>query len=347
MKSMKTHFTIFYSWQSDIPASHKFIQSCIDKAVKELNRKKSLEFDVQINIDRDTKNTSGSPAITSTILDKIDNADIFVADVTLINNMFINRFLGKRLTPNPNVLIELGYAIKALGWDRIICINNLNLGANEQLPFDIRGHRISTFKSLSDKEKSSLTSTLSVAIKSIVDSYPAIIKKRKTQLFKNHDEEIFRQIQELLTERQLEEDLNVVVGSLHYKASDTARWIKFIRFYDNTLNHFTNPEVDKAFSALTKQVEAFKNQVIIKINKQVNKGKRLYEYQEPITDEIRHEVDENTWFFVSKDPWFGESWIEADQRIAGYGRELNQAADDALSSYREFLKVYKSNILLG
>jgi hypothetical protein len=44
---------------------------------------------------------------------------VFVADVTPIN-----AGSDHRLCPNPNVLIELGYAVKALGWSRIVMVLN-------------------------------------------------------------------------------------------------------------------------------------------------------------------------------------------------------------------------------
>lgn len=73
----------------------------------------------------------------SVILDKIERATVFIADVSLINSGFDRR----PLTPNPNVLFELGYAVRALGWERILLVFNQASGSIEQLPFDIRAHR--------------------------------------------------------------------------------------------------------------------------------------------------------------------------------------------------------------
>lgn len=39
-------------------------------------------------------------------------------------------------TPNPNVMIELGYAIKSLGWDRIILLYDKDFGEIEEIPFE-------------------------------------------------------------------------------------------------------------------------------------------------------------------------------------------------------------------
>lgn len=69
-----------------------------------------------------------------------DCSDIFVADVTIING----DYLGRK-TPNPNVLIELGYAIKSLDWNRIILLYNEDYGSIEEIPFDINHQRMTKY----------------------------------------------------------------------------------------------------------------------------------------------------------------------------------------------------------
>lgn len=111
-----SQITIFYSWQSDLPNSttRGLIESSIEAAVK------SLRDTVTIFADRDTQGIIGSPDIVQTIFSKIDECDIFVADVTSVANYHplnkdgdeINRL---KSTPNANVMIELGYATQAVG----------------------------------------------------------------------------------------------------------------------------------------------------------------------------------------------------------------------------------------
>ena len=126
--------TIFYSWQSDIKVSRNFISDCLDKL------RKKIKDIVLCDIDRDTQGLAGAPDIGDSIYEKIDSADIFIADVTIIN-----RDYAGRKTPNPNVMIELGYAIKSLGWDRIILLYDKDFGEVEELPFDISHRRITSF----------------------------------------------------------------------------------------------------------------------------------------------------------------------------------------------------------
>ena len=130
--------TIFYSWQSDVePSKHRyFIERCLKSALNELEQ----GANVYMEYDRDTAGLNGSPDIAQTIFDKIDKCVLFVCDVSIINLAY----QGKK-TPNPNVLIELGYAVSKLGWDRVICLFDGNTGEIEDLPFDIRQKRVTTF----------------------------------------------------------------------------------------------------------------------------------------------------------------------------------------------------------
>ncbi len=131
---------IFYSWQKDRPnASNRgFIEQALENVAQKLRNDRTL--DIEPNIDRDTVGVPGSPEIVSTIFSKIEQADIFVCDISIINGAN-----SKRPTPNPNVLVELGYALKALGENRLILILNSAYGEVEKLPFDLRSRRVLTY----------------------------------------------------------------------------------------------------------------------------------------------------------------------------------------------------------
>lgn len=154
---MKNH--VFYSWQSDLPNNNNrsFLETCIKEALKELNV--SELYDIEFRIDKDTMNETGTPHIANTILSKIEKSKLFIADVSIINSDY-----EKRKTPNPNVLIELGYAAKVLGWDKIICIFNTDFGSFDNLPFDIKFRRPLSY-SLNEKNKSEEKKRLIEAIK--------------------------------------------------------------------------------------------------------------------------------------------------------------------------------------
>lgn len=160
--------TIFYSWQSDLPNSTNrgFIEDCLGRAIKELEADPELR--VEPCLDRDTQNVPGSPDIASTIFDKIDRCGLFVCDVSIVNPDS-----SERPTPNPNVLIELGYAVKTLGWNRIVCVFNSAFGRIEELPFDLRQRRVRCYNlpqgSTKTEQRPLLTGLLEADLRSIFD----------------------------------------------------------------------------------------------------------------------------------------------------------------------------------
>lgn len=167
---MSIECRVFYSWQSDLKGAtnRNLIQTALENAAKTLKTDDTIQ--VEPVIDRDTSGVPGSPDIANTIFTKIDQAQIFVCDVSIINS-------GEktRLTPNPNVLIELGYAIRALGADRVIMVMNTAFGSPEALPFDLRMRRITTYHMPADSseragERKKLEQTFIAALRSILNT---------------------------------------------------------------------------------------------------------------------------------------------------------------------------------
>ncbi len=131
---------IFYSWLAQLPNSTNrgFIQRALERAVRLIRDDESIR--IEPVVDRDTTGFPGSPDIADTILQKIENCDVFVCDVSIIGE--INSPNGIISIPNPNVLFEFGYALKRLGWGRIIMILNSAFGRVEDLLFDLRMKRV-------------------------------------------------------------------------------------------------------------------------------------------------------------------------------------------------------------
>jgi hypothetical protein len=121
-------------------------------------------------VDRDTQGVAGSPDIAKTIFQKIEKADVVVADVSLINSA-----PQGRPTPNPNVLLELGYALHALGDERVVLVFNTAFGKIEDLPFDLRMRRVTPYCSTESAperstERKALESKLDDAIRAALGS---------------------------------------------------------------------------------------------------------------------------------------------------------------------------------
>lgn len=149
-------FKIFYSWQSDLPGNKtkNFIRECIDEAIDLAQESEAIEAER----DEATKGITGSPNIVTTLFSKIDSCDLFIADLSLC---FTEDGRSEKKSPNPNVLVELGYAVKSLGWEHVICLCNTDYG--DKYPFDIAHNRITDF-SLEGKNKSEIKSYIAKII---------------------------------------------------------------------------------------------------------------------------------------------------------------------------------------
>lgn len=160
--SMARTFKIFYSWQSDLPGkdTRNFISDAIDAAVN------FLANTVKVIPDRDTKDTTGSPNIEETIFNKINECDLFIGDLSIVTS-YKSRDGEIKYTPNPNVLIELGYAVRVLGWENVICFVNTDFGKEANLPFDLNHHRVTGY-SLQNKERADIRKRLRDVISSTV-----------------------------------------------------------------------------------------------------------------------------------------------------------------------------------
>jgi hypothetical protein len=75
-------FKIFYSWQSD--RENKCCKDFIRKAADAAAARVSAHFGVPISVEADTEGVAGTPPINETILRKIDECDIFLADMTFV-----------------------------------------------------------------------------------------------------------------------------------------------------------------------------------------------------------------------------------------------------------------------
>lgn len=134
-------FNLFYAWQSDTPprTGRNFVEAAATKALKRVHA--SGELELAPRLDKDTKGVPGMPDIANTILEKIRTSSAILADLTFIGKDSIRSEGERKLLPNPNVLLEFGYAIAHLGWERVICVMNTHYGKKEDLPFDLRHRR--------------------------------------------------------------------------------------------------------------------------------------------------------------------------------------------------------------
>lgn len=171
--------TIFYSWQSDTPnaINRGFIEDALTKAIKLTTKKIEIQNAIredEVELDKDTQGVPGTPPIVETIFKKIDNCLIFVPDLT-----FVGQASNGRMLPNPNVLIEYGWALKSISYFRIIPVMNTAFGepTNTNMPFDMRHLRnpIKYHLTADNKEDARVNVKLNL-IKALSDAIETIIK---------------------------------------------------------------------------------------------------------------------------------------------------------------------------
>jgi hypothetical protein len=223
---------LFYSWQSTLKRQRTIIEKSINVALKKIKK----DVNIVIALDRDTKNRSGSIDIAQEIFNKINSTSIFVGDITFINVNRYFKFFQKKKLPNPNVLLELGYAVRKLGWERIILIFNNKYGKIEELPFDINHHRILSYRGTTKELENDIYS----AINEIIPLGDKIINRDRDE---EHDITVFNRIMEDIPETYLEHLFDLFIQNRYYRYDNT----RFISYTNEKIkqpmNTFINQDI--------------------------------------------------------------------------------------------------------
>lgn len=136
------------------------IEECISEAINRLNAEIQLamaerpETDSEgqgddldhnsepaIELDKDTQNVQGMPDVFSTICEKIRTCDVYIADISFVGKGAEAQGSKPRRLPNPNVMLELGFAMAISDGKNIITIMDKRTGSRKELPFDLQQRR--------------------------------------------------------------------------------------------------------------------------------------------------------------------------------------------------------------
>lgn len=140
-EQIRDRIGVFFAWQSDFGTSRNNIQDALSRLEEEAA---GWALVAPLIVEQAVEPKDGAVRIDSTLQDKIANADLFVGDITPVY-----AYDGK-LCPNPNVLIEVGFALASLAAPQVVLIERARDGetipgdgVRGTLPFDIRQvHRI-------------------------------------------------------------------------------------------------------------------------------------------------------------------------------------------------------------
>lgn len=123
-------YKVFFSYQSDHNEYCKQpIENALNKAISEIKEYKVV-------LDFGMRDTAGNPPLLEEMLNKAEDADIFIADLTSIASTD-----NRKVIPNPNVLLETGHSWKTHGHQGTIFVMNIAFGNPEDLPVDLKGLR--------------------------------------------------------------------------------------------------------------------------------------------------------------------------------------------------------------
>lgn len=209
-KTRSSLMTVFYSWQADLTLSSNkyFIEKCLKSALKKLNHEFRLDVASRdgetkpVALDRDTQNVLGIPEVAATIFKKIDECNVFVADVS-----FVGRTEANKLLCNSNVMIELGYAMNKLGNEQIMLVMDTAQGDEKELPFDLRHRRWPlTFNSKAEDvelEKSKFIQTLYDILKLYYLQHKISISKIDSDTAIRTEKQIFMQCESQMKQNLL------------------------------------------------------------------------------------------------------------------------------------------------
>lgn len=251
------HLRVFYSWQSDLPSPTNAgaIRDALRAAATEIEARSD---GLAIQLDEATRNTSGSPNIAATIFKKIDSCEIYVADITIVTASG-----APRPCPNPNVLIELGYAIAQVGWERIVLLYNDAIGSfPSDVPFDIVQNRVAKYTYPSaTKDHTSAKRRLRALVKAALEA--VILKNPRTP------QELRGTSPEAMRRSRDSENLTLLLSQIHlptldahterlpHLISDSAYWYweSFHGVVNNSLFHVNDQVLNEAIQRLHRSWE--------------------------------------------------------------------------------------------
>jgi hypothetical protein len=200
---------IFFSWQNDVakPVGQTMIETCLERAIKEIKADASIDLaDRNLALDKDTLDVPGSPPIMETIFGKIELAAVFLSDLTYVGA----RADGRKM-PNPNVMIEHGWGLRALTWRRVISVMNTAMGHpnDHELPFDLQHIRRPMLYDCPEganadvrkQARDDLTKKLTVALKAIFsdETLLALMRPPRPAEPHPHDVALLEKVHHLLS----------------------------------------------------------------------------------------------------------------------------------------------------
>jgi hypothetical protein len=335
-KTMKTNYYIFFSWQSDVKGNKPFIDNSIKDAINEIKADPDWA-NMNITYDHSTMNRSGSPSIVDTIHQKINSCDVFIADITPIAAISGKGENQEKLIPNPNVMAESGFALRALGENQIIFLMKSGTGDINDLPFDIRHRRINTF----NRSEFGLAAYIKSAFETA--------KKRNQNVYDqnviSHDKNVYIELAKIIRiEENLYYHIERIAASqkLSYYQSDLLHGI--VDFINSSKNQFLIDEVNQ-------KAHLFKNSITTLLSftgQNFSPLKSSVPLSDSMTQEEMIEYNKKRFFgWIDKEA--GEYWQDEERYHNMHNKVMNFMMNNTPTievAYKDFRASIKRNLFI-
>ncbi|WP_396146723.1 hypothetical protein [Flavobacterium sp.] len=202
-------YKVFFAFQMDIDDrfGKGFIQSAIEIAIQKFKTE-----GIDISLDFGFRGTPGTPLLIEEMLKKSSESDMVIVDLTFTSSkawseakkikiwgkeikikgkeLLMLDFTQEKKSPNPNVLLETGYAWAKKGTYRTLVVMNEAFGAPDELPVDLKGFRWGitydlnegNYKARKEKRKI-LADNLYDAIKASIKSEALYLQEKLTPIY--------------------------------------------------------------------------------------------------------------------------------------------------------------------
>ena len=277
----------------------------LDRLKKAVDKLKTDGFNVVI--DEDSRNATREDSIDYIILKKIPNCDFFVGDITPVTK----DENGKPI-PNPNVMLELGYAAKAIGWARCLLVWNEKYGNLSQAPFDIRNRTIIHYNSEDGKDISFYS-----VLKKKIEQYDQIISKQKND---DIDYNVYMYWNNMISPQKLRDLVDRIITNCAYMEKDFDLLDDFQEsFSKNVGNHYKNNLLENSRKELNNSVRALcvylAGSEFDRVNKNYWKMNDKYTKHNPVKE---HEIINQVFRLGSDVIEKNKQYYEALQSVFGY-----------------------------
>lgn len=174
-------FTVFFSWQSDVPENSDLLRSFIKISIKKLETTQN----VNVLYDEASRSVVGSQKVEEVILEKIRACDVFIADITPITRIETEEGEKKRikLLPNPNVAFELGYAMHCLPMEQVLIVLPTGI-SHGQLPFDFNHNRLIEFDEQTNPMDEEIEKSLAFCMKTRTSLFDVIVANPEDKILR-------------------------------------------------------------------------------------------------------------------------------------------------------------------